>query len=442
MRNPPSRVHAGVPAAVLVALAAVFAWRTAPLAANVDDHVRLYFGGYVGVKQVAGGPEAAALRAELQRSTLGFRDEYLASRFVTASTPYSPLTLASVAVAETLRPLLPATRVLPWMLGEQALLWAVVLGLALRGRALLPSCSVPWFLAVGLALAWIHGHTSPLYPVPRAFACLFTGLALALAATGASFRWAAACAVLAAASHPYNQAVNLAVALPAAAVLAGTPAAPALTRKAALRLGAVAVAALGASLLVLYVANPRGDLGVGRILGERLVFDPAGSWRMSRTLLQRLAVAVGLPLGALVLRYCGWRRAAVLGAYCAATLVAAATLQPAGHYPTEYLSRVGGAWVSLLFGLCLRGDLLPDLSALVPTRRAAVVVCTALVSLPAAFPELTGVPNLVHRPLRGWPGGVRLSPVEEECIRILRQFADWPPLRRPRQGTGGSGMTP
>jgi hypothetical protein len=441
MRNPPSRVPGDVLAAVLLVLSAVFAWRTAPLAANVDDHVRLYFGGYVGLKQLAGGPQAAALRTELQRSTLGFRDEYLASRFVTASTPYSPLTLAAVAVAETLRPLLPPTRVLPWVLGEQAVLWALILGLALRARALLPACPLPWFLALGLTLAWIHGHTSPFYPVPRAFACLLTGLALALAATGASFRWAAACALLAAASHPYNQAVNLAVALPAAAVLAGTPAAPALTRQTGLRLGAVAVAALGASLLMLYVANPRGDFGVGGILGERLVFDPAGSWRMSRTPLQRLIVAVALPLGALVLRYCGWRRATVLGAYCAATLVAAATLQPAGHYPTEYLSRVGGAWVAVLFGLCLRGDLLPDLSALVPARGAAVVVCTALVTLPAAFPELTGVPNVVHRPLRGWPGGIRLSPVEEECIRLLRQFASWPPVRRPRQGTGGSATT-
>lgn len=437
MRNPaPSRALA----ALLVALSAVFAYRTAPLVANVDDHVRLYFGGYVGSVQLRGGARAAALRRELQAATERFEDEYLASRFVTAQTPYSPLTLASVAVADAIRPLLRPARALPWILAEQTLLWAAMLALALRARAALPACPLPWFLAVGLALAWIHAHTSPLYPVPRAFACLFTGIALALAATGAPARWAAGCLVIAAAAHPYNQTMNLAIALPVAVLLAGTPAAPSLRRGTAVRLAVVAVAALAVSMLIVYAASPRG-LSVVRMWGEQQRLDVAGNWSVSRTLVQRLSVGVGLPLAALVYRYCGWPRAALVTALFLVTVIAAATLQPAGHYPTEYLSRLGGAWAAVLLGLCLRQDLLPDLTGLARPRRLIIMACTALVALPAAFPELTRVPNAIHRPLGGWPEGIRLSSVEAECIRILRESGNWPARRGRPQGETPSGAT-
>ena len=192
----------------------------------MDDHVRLYFGGYVGRVQLAGGARAEALRAELAAATERFGDEYLASRFVTAQTPYSPLTTAYVAVAETVRPLLPV-RGVHWVLGVQTLAWLALLALALYVRGRLPACRTTWFLAVGLALSWMHVHTSPFIPSPRATSCLFTGLALALAATGASERWAAGSLLLAAAAHPYNQAINLAVVLPACAILDGTALPPA-----------------------------------------------------------------------------------------------------------------------------------------------------------------------------------------------------------------------
>jgi hypothetical protein len=426
MRNPgPS----GALTALLLAIAAVFAWRVSPLAANMDDQVRLYFGGYVGAAQLGGGARAAGLRAEVERTTAAIADEYLASRFVTAQTPYSPLTMAAVASAEALRPLLGPRRVLPWILREQTLLWAVMLALAVGVRAWLPACPLAWFLAVSLALSWIHAHTSPLYPVPRAFACLFTGLALALAATGASPRGAAACLALAGFAHPYSQALNLAVALPAAALLAETPAAPALRRRGGLVLATVAIASLAAALAVLYAANPRSVLGVGTILGERAAIDFGHNWEMSRTLLQRLSVAIGLPLLGLVFRYAGPRRAAALGAFLLATLLAAGLLAPAGHYPTEYLSRIGAAWSAVLFGLCLRSDLLPDLASLAWPRRLAVIALACLVALPAAAPELAAVPQTIHRPWGGWPQGIRLSPVELECLRILRQTGNWPARR-------------
>jgi hypothetical protein len=423
MRNPgPSRALT----ALLLVIAAVFVWRTSPLAANVDDHVRLYFGGYVGTTQLAGGTRAAALRQEVQETTARIANEYLASRFVTAQTPYSPLTLASVAAVETVRPLLRPERVLPWVLGERTLVWAAMLALALWARTRLPACPLAWFLAVALTLSWIHAHTSPLYPVPRAFACLFTGLGLALAATGASMRWPIACVVLAAAAHPVSQTMNLAVALPAAAILAGTPAAPALVRRPGIGLALLAMGAVAGAFLVLHAAAPRGALDIAAILGERATFDFAGNWAAARTPMQRFAVGLGLPLVALVVRYAGPCRGALLAAFFAVTLLASGVLPPAGHYPNEYLNRIAGAWSAVLFAVFLRGDLLPDLSALGYPRRLGVIALAGLVALPAALPELASVPQTIHRPLGGWPQGIRLSRVEIECLRILRQTGGWP----------------
>ena len=140
-------------------------------------------------------------------------------------------------------------------------------------------------------------------------------------------------------------------------------------------------------------------------------------------------MGLGLPLAALVFRYSGPWRAALLGGFFAATVVAAGVLPPSGHYPTEYLNRFGGAWSAVLFGLCLRGDLLPVLSSLGAARRLAVILLAGLVALPAAFPEAAAVPQAIHRPLGGWPNGIRLSRVEAECLRIMRHTGGWPARR-------------
>lgn len=409
---------------LLAVIAATFAFRASPLTANVDDHVRLYLGGRVGAVQLRGGTRAEELRVELHGTTESIRNEFLASRFVAAQTPYSPLSIAWVAALEVVRPIFGPERILPWILRTQTLLWAVMLTVALWARRRLPACPVHWFVATGLTLAWIHAHTSPFYSVPRSFACLFTGLAVALGSTGASARWAAACLALAAVAHPYTQAMNVSVALPAGAILAGTAAAPALRGRAGLALALAAIVTVAGAAVLTYAANPRGTLGVGAILGERATFDFARNWRLSEIPMQRLAVGIGIPLSALAYRYAGVGRAAILAGFLAATLLAAGVLPPVGHYPTEYLSRIGGAWSAVLLGLCLRGNLLPDLSSISVPHRLAVVVLTGLVALPAALPELVGAQHAL-RPWGGWPGGIRLSRVEIECLRILRQDG-WP----------------
>jgi hypothetical protein len=193
------------------------------------------------------------------------------------------------------------------------------------------------------------------------------------------------------------------------------------------RFAATGSAAVAAALAVVALANPRSSLALAGLLGERPVFNPAGAWALLGTPVFRLSVAVGLPLVALVFRYCGRGRAAALAVYVAVTLVSAATLPPAGHYPGEYLSRVGGGWVAVLFGLCLRQDLLPDLTSAAVGRRAAVIAATVLVALPAAVPELANVPSAIHRPLGAPPP--RLSVVEWQCLRILGRTPVWPATR-------------
>jgi hypothetical protein len=428
--------------ATLLLVGAVFVRRTMPLAANVDDHFRLYFGGYVGVAELRGGEEARSLRDELRATTRRIGDPYLASRFVTAQTPYSPLTTAYVAVAETVRPLLPTVRGVHWVLGVQTMAWLALLALALHVRRKLVACSATWFLAVGLALSWMHVHTSPFIPTPRATACLFTALALALAATGVSARWAIACVLLAAASHPYNQAIDLAVVLPAAAILAGTAAAPALPSRAAWRLTAVALGGVMAAILVMAATSPGGGVDLGRIWGERSTLDPAANWAASQPEVRRLSIAIGLPLAALVFRYAGWRRAAAISLLFAVTVIAAATLAPSGYYTAESVKRLGGAWVAFLFGLCLRADLLPDLRAIPAPRRFAIAAALVAVALPAAFPEVAHVQGTTHQPLRGWPGGLLMTvggmgQVEAECMRIMRERS--PRRARPRPAAAAQG---
>jgi len=85
----------------------VFLVRNLPLLSNRDDFLRLYFGGYVGCVMLAGGPAASRVQDELAASSDAFADEYRASRFKVARTPYSPLTLALVCAAEQVRARLP-----------------------------------------------------------------------------------------------------------------------------------------------------------------------------------------------------------------------------------------------------------------------------------------------------------------------------------------------
>src|SRR5688572_8178350 len=115
MRNRAARTLA----CLLPAMLGLFLVRNAPLLANRDDFLRLYFGGYVGCATLRGGEAARLLHPELAAAGASFGDEYRASRFKVAQTPYAPLTLALVCGAERVRAWRPEVGMATWALGVQ-----------------------------------------------------------------------------------------------------------------------------------------------------------------------------------------------------------------------------------------------------------------------------------------------------------------------------------
>jgi hypothetical protein len=407
-------------AVLLPALFVLFLVRNAPLLANRDDFLRLYFGGYVGCATLAGGAEAKLVKEELAATGRAFGDEFRASRFTAAQTPYSPLTLGLVCAAERARPGWPGIDLATWALGVQTLSWLGLLAAAaaLTWRALAEG-ALASFVAIGLSLVWMHVHTSPLVPAPRGMASLATALALVLVLTGRGEPWAHLCAVVAALAHPYNQALNLCVATASLVAVAGTAATAGWRPRMAARVALTAAVALACAFAIVRLANPRGVVSVGELFG----YEDATlllNWAANRPAVYRLVFTVGLALVALVFRYAGPRRAAVVAALFLGTVGAPALLWPAGLYPGEVSNRVGGAWVAVVFALGLRGDLVPDFSGMTPRRRTAAAAAILFVAGAGAVPEILGIRNAPHyAPWLRPPRVETLPGVERECLALM-----------------------
>ena len=126
------------------------------------------FGGYVGAAQLAGrsarGRAAGGVRANDERPS-----RTNVSRVALRDGPDALLAAdggvgglgggAAAGLAAAARPARGSS-------ASGRCSGRLMLALALRARACLPACPLAWFLAVALALCWIHAHTSPLYPGP------------------------------------------------------------------------------------------------------------------------------------------------------------------------------------------------------------------------------------------------------------------------------------
>jgi hypothetical protein len=407
-------------ALLLPAILAVFVVRNLPLLANRDDFLRLYFGGYVGCATLRGGERAALVQAEVAAAGDALAGEYEASRFKVAQTPYAPLTLALVCAAEVARAGLSPGDLAAWALGVQTAAWLALLGAAAAlARFRLPR-GAPFALAVaGLSLVWMHVHTSPLLPAPRAVAGLGTALALALVLSGRAERWAYACVAVAALSHPYNQAINLAVAVAFVLAVGGTAAAAGCRPAMAARVAVVASLAIVTGYAVVRLANPRPGVSVDELWGYRHA-ALAVNWGANGPAVRRLVLAVGLPLAALVFRYAGAARAAAVGALFVVTVALPALVWPAGLYPGEMSNRVGGAWVAALLALCLRGDLLPDVSRMSAAAAAALLATAGA----GAVPEAAGIRNAPHwAPWLRQPRVETRPGAERACLEVMARTA-------------------
>jgi hypothetical protein len=298
--------------------------------------------------------------------------------------------------------------------------WLALLGAAaVVVRRGLRDVSLAVFIAVGLALAWLHVHTSPLLPAPRAVATLATGLALALVLRGRGEPWAHACAVVAAASHPYNHAVELCIAVGFVVAIAGTPATALLRPAMAARVVATGALATAASLLLVRAANPAGGVSLAELFGQGKGL-PLANWAANHAAAGWVALGVGGPLVVLVHRQAGARRAAAVGALLLASVGLPAVLSPAGFYPGEISHRVGGAWVAALFALALREDWATDLARLPPRARIVAVLAVVLAAAAGAAPELVGIRTAPHYAPWLHPPRVETMPgVERECLAII-----------------------
>jgi hypothetical protein len=409
-------------ALVLPAALALFVLRNLPLLANRDDFLRLYCGGYVGCVTLRGGGEAARMPAALAAIEGAFADEYTRSRFVVAQIPYSPLTLALVCLAEGARSIAGAVDLARWTLAVQTALWLVLLAAAaaLAGRVL-GTPAVVAFAVVGLGLAWIHVHTNPLLPVPRCVAALGTAMAMALLLTGRSEAWAHGWLAVAAFAHPYNQALNLAIAGSAALVLRGSPAGSGWRDRIALRLALGAAATVALAVAVVRAANPRGQVAIGEMWahGANVL---AQNWAANRGAVARLVLLLGVALTAAVFRLAGARRAGIIAALFVTSVTLPALLWPAGVYPGELPNRVGGAWAAVLFAIALRGDLLPGLDRLAPRRATVAAAAMAAAAAAGAVPELLGIRTAPHYAPWLRPPRVEASPgVERECLALIER---------------------
>ena len=420
MRNRAAQVLA----VLLPAILGLFVVRNAPVLANRDDFIRLYFGGYVGCTNLRGGQTASALHRELAAAGAAFGDEYRASRFKVAQTPYAPLTLVLVCGAERVRAWVHEVHLATWALGVQTGSWlALLAAAALLAWRRLPRGALAAFVAAGLSLVWMHVHTNPLQPSPRAMACLGTSLALALVITGRSEGWAHACAIAAALSHPYNQAINLVIVIAFVLAIAGTPATAGWRRTVAARVGVTGALAVGVGLVMVRWASP----GPGASVDEMWGYRDAGllaHWTANRAAVYRLVLAIGLPVTALALRYAGWARALAVAGLFALTVAAPAFVWPAGLYPGEMSNRVGGAWVAALFALCLRGDVVPDFAAMSPRRQRTAAAAVLLTATAGAVPEALGIRNAPHYAPWLRPPRVETMPgVERACLAIMARTA-------------------
>jgi hypothetical protein len=407
----------------LSAALALLVVRTLPLLANRDDFIRLYFGGWVGAVTLSGSPEAPRLAEALAARARVFGDAYTASRFIAAQTPYSPWTIVLAGVADAVRVRILEAGLPAWALGVQTTSWLAVLGgAAILAWRVLPAGALACFAAAGLTLAWLHVHTNPLIPAPRGLATLALGVALALVITGRSEAWAHGSVLLAAIAHPYNQALNLCVVLPAALLLAGTPATAGGRPRTALRVAATAVCAVVLALAVVQAANPRGGVPIGAMLTHGASATPA-NWSENQPAVLRLCVSL-LP----VLAVLGWgyartgRALAIVGLFVA-SVAAPALLWPGGAYPGEISNRVGGAWTALLFALCLRGDLAHAFARLTPRWSQTAALVLAASGVAGAVPEAVGIRDAPHyAPWLRIPRVESRPGVERECLSLIREW--------------------
>lgn len=417
----PSRSCARFGIAIYVSLLLILlATRFAPFISNRDDFVRYYFGGYVGSVQIRGGEKSRTLREQIEKAASSLPSAHDKLRFDVGRTPYVPIFLATtpigMALFEQLSGIHPAT----WILVFHTALWT--LGILASTLFVLGNprlCSASWFLAAGVAVAWLNVHTSPFVPVPRGVSTLAAGLALACYLTEPQVRYATVFLALGSLFHPFQHIMNVALIFLFIFAIS-SPRPMAFLRSASTwRIGASTVLAALVGVAIVWFANAMSWPSVTSMLDARAEYDVRGNWSVNQEVFEISCRNLGPVLLVIVLLERGWKRMLGCGALFVGSLLAAALLGPSGAYPGEYVHRVAAMWSAILFALLLKRDLFRELMGSIAGKRpwAAIgIVLACLLFLWRSFDA--------WNPGTAWkqfvaPSAKEWGPVETECLRML-----------------------
>jgi hypothetical protein len=400
--------------------------RFAPLMANRDDFVRYYFGGYVGFVQIRGGESATRLQDRIEGSVSSLPSTHDKLRFLAGRTPYVPLFVATTPLGmrayEQTSSVHPGT----WILSYHTLLWAMgIAASALFVQRTPAVASASWFLAAGVLVAWLNPHTSPFVPVPRGVTTLAAGLALACYLGGTASRPVLFLLALAPLFHPYQQLANVGMIFLFLLLVWTDGPIELLRRRSTWTMGAVAVTAACAGIVLVWLANGGRSPEFGSMLDRRSGFDLWSNWSGNREAFENSLKSVGIPLVALVWIEKGFPRSLRCAALFAGGLVLVAFLgQSGGFYPGEYVHRWAAMWTVVLFALLLRRDLFRVLSRSIDGRSLRIAGGIALSCLLFLYLSIDA-----WDPAGAWrrfapPSTKEWGPVETECFRLLGSGAD------------------
>lgn len=387
-----------------------------PWTCNGDDFIRYYAGGWIGARLLARA-DAEDLRAELRSGTARLEGTQRL-RFVTAQTPYSPLLVATVPLAEAVRRETGPVGRPPvgWIFAFQVVLWVgCFVTAAWVAHARLEASSVPWLIVSCALLALVSSHTHPLGPVPRGYCLLLTGLAFALHAQGGAERYVWLLLLLAALFHPIQEGMLLSVGAAFGWILARRGPLALARDPATRRLACVVAASLAISGLVVWLSLPGKQVDVTRLVGGGFGWEVPRNWHENIKALSRMSRRLGPLLFLFAWIEAGWIRAAAILAVFLGSLAGVAALFSSPEYPGEYVLRMSGAWSVLAFTLMLRNDLLARARG--KGRAAQVAVFVGCVGLIALFGRNQ---QPLERLLQTRAADqLAIGPVEQECLRIL-----------------------
>lgn len=402
---------------LLILLAIQFA----PFASNRDDFIRYYFGGYVGSVQIRGAERSQVLQKKTEDAMSRLPSTHDKLRFGAGRTPYIPFFIATtpigMAIFEQTSGIHPAT----WILGFHTLLW--VIGILAGALFIFHNpriCSTAWFLAAGVAIAWLNVHTSPFLPIPRGASTLAAGLALACYLSESKTRYIIMFLVLGAFFHSYQHLMNIGAIFLFLVLIWSDRPLEFLRSGSTWKMGASAVLTALAGIAIVWYANSMSFLRFDSLLDATAEYDVWANWEVNREAFEMSVRNLGPLLLILLFLEKGWKTTLGCAVVFLGGFLVAALVGPSGaYYQGEYVLRLAAMWSVIVFALLLKRDLFRALKDSIVRNSRWVTTGIALLCLVFLWKSFDA-----WNPETAWkrfvvPSAIEWGPVETECLRIL-----------------------